>query len=121
MSARKWDEAEVAAWIEKTLADAPSALPPAVVAKLGRLLAPDERTGSSEPVTVAGPAFARAIAEHIDRPVPAAAVGFYTVHIDGSGAVTWYPAGNATRLDGDGATAKNIRGLLLALHAGAIA
>lgn len=77
--------------------------------------------GDREPLTVAGPAFARAIAEHIDRPVPEAAVGFYTVHIDGSGAVTWYPEGVATTLDGDSATAKNIRGMLLALHAGAIA
>jgi hypothetical protein len=123
MSARRWDEAEVAAWIEKTLADAPSDLPPAVVAKLGRLLAPDERTGSGGPVTVAGPAFARAIAEHIDRPVPEAACGQYIAAVHRTGVVTvWYPeGGDPVRLDGDSASAKNTRGMLLALHAGAIA
>lgn len=74
-----------------------------------------------EPVTMAGPAFARAIAAHIDRPVPEAASGQYLVEIYGSGAVTvWYPEGGLVRLDHDGATAKNIRGLILALHAGAI-
>jgi hypothetical protein len=75
-----------------------------------------------EPVTVAGPAFARAIAEHIDRPVPELADGPYTVDIFSSGAVTvWYPEGGLVRLDRDSDTAKNIRGPLLALRAGAIA
>ena len=76
-----------------------------------------------EPVTVAGRAFARAINEHIDRPVPEAACGQYIVEINVLGTVTvWYPEGAQwQRLDGDSATAKNIRGMLLALHAGAIA
>jgi hypothetical protein len=75
-----------------------------------------------EPVTVAGPAFARAISEHIDRPVPEAASGRYTVDVDDlGGVIVWYPGADGIRLDGDSATAKNVRGLLLALHAGAIA
>lgn len=77
---------------------------------------------AEEPATVAGPAFARAVAEHIDRPVPEAASMSFTVDVHGSGAVTvWYPDGDLVWLDGDSASAKNIRGLLLALHAGAIA
>jgi hypothetical protein len=75
-----------------------------------------------EPLTQAGPAFARAIAEHIDRPVPDAAVGRYVVDVyESGGLLVWYPESDGVRLDCDSDTAKNIRGLLLALRAGAIA
>ncbi len=73
------------------------------------------------PVTVAGRAFALAINEHIDRPVPSGGDGQYMVDVYSSGAVTvWYPEGGLVRLDGDSAPARNLRGLLLALRAGAI-
>jgi len=76
-----------------------------------------------EPVTVAGREYARAINEHIDRPVPQGADGPYNVNVHSSGDVTvWYPDGREFAwLDADSASAKNIRGLLLALRAGAIA
>lgn len=75
-----------------------------------------------EPVTVAGREYARAINEHIDRPVPEDACGPYIVGVFIGGAVNVsYPDGGVVRLEGDSASAKNLRGLLLALHAGAIA
>jgi hypothetical protein len=75
-----------------------------------------------EPVTVAGREYARAINEHIDRPVPEAACGRYTVDVDElGGLIVWFPGDYGLRLDGDSASAKNVRGLLLALRAGAIA
>lgn len=78
------------------------------------------------PERVAGPAFALAISQHIDRPVPEAGTGPYQVDVHLSGAVTvWFTEGGLTRglvrLEHDSATAKNLRGLLLALKAGAIA
>jgi hypothetical protein len=73
-------------------------------------------------VTVAGPAFARAIAEHIDRPVPETAVGRYIVEVNDIGEVgVWFPESGFMWLDGATDSAKNLRGLLLALGAGAIA
>jgi hypothetical protein len=75
-----------------------------------------------EPVTVAGPAFARVISEHIDRPVPEAACGRYIVEVNELGELgVWCPGAGFIWLDGAGDSAKNIRGLLLALRAGAIA
>jgi hypothetical protein len=78
---------------------------------------------AQEPVTVAGRAFALAINEHIDRPVPHGADGLYEVTVHSSGDVTvWYPDGREFAwLDADSASAKNLRGMLLALRAGAIA
>jgi hypothetical protein len=79
-------------------------------------------TGSQEPVTVAGRAFALAIAEHIDRPVPEAGCGRYIVEVNELGEVgVWCPGAGFIWLEGDTASAKNIRGMLLALRAGAIA
>ena len=75
-------------------------------------------TESQEPVTIAG----KAISDAIDRPVPPDAGGDYVVRVTPDGAVTvWYPDSGHIRLSGDSASAKNVRGLLLALRAGSIA